>query len=339
MNVASLTFVAHGESPLHTGKRSRVVASSETKRQHSWPRVIVVGPGGVGGYFGGLLARAGASVTMLGRDGAPSAHLKAMAEEGLRLHTLSFDEHVRVKTTTSTGEVANADVVLFCVKTTDTDAAAARIAPYVRPDAIVVDLQNGVDNPERLRRAGLDPIGAVVYVAVAVEKPGEVIHRGRGDLVFGHRERREDVARVRDWFERASVPCRISDDIDRDLWIKLILNSMANATSALTGATYGTLAAFEPTWEVAAGVAREGVAVANAEGHALDENQVIQWGLEVCRGVGAATSSTQQDIARGRATEIDSLNGYIARRGAELQVPTPVNDTLWALVKLREQTE
>ena len=304
-----------------------------------WPRVVVVGPGGVGGYFGGLLARAGASVTMLGRDGAPSVHLRAMAEKGLRLDTVNFDERVSVDTTTSAHEVANAEVVLFCVKTTDTDTAAERIAPHVPPDAIVVDLQNGVDNPERLRRAGLDPIGAVVYVAAAVEKPGVVTHRGRGDLVIGHRERAEDVARIKDWFERAGVPCKISDDIDRDLWVKLILNSMANATSALTGATYGKLAAFEPTWEVAVRVAREGVAVANAEGHELDEDEVIRWGLEVCRGVGAATSSTQQDIARGRTTEIDSLNGYIARRGAALQVTTPVNHTLWALVKLREQTE
>ncbi|MHC4427960.1 MAG: ketopantoate reductase family protein [Planctomycetota bacterium] len=301
-----------------------------------WPRVVVVGPGGVGGYFGAMLARAGAPVTMLGRPGRPSAHLDAMARDGLRLEAKTFDERVSVEASTKVEVVGQADLVLFCVKTTDTDEASRSIAPHVRSGAIVVDLQNGADNPERMRRAGVDPIAAVVYVAAAVERPGEVKHRGRGDLVIGHRERRQDVERVAGWLERAGIPCRISDDVECELWVKLILNSMANAVSALTGATYGRLAEFEPTWKVATDVAREGVAVARAAGHDLEPDDVIRQGLEVCRAVGAATSSTQQAIARGRPTEIDSLNGYITRRGTELGVSTPINRTLWALVKLRE---
>ncbi len=308
-----------------------------TEAALAWPRVVVVGAGAVGAYFGGMLARAGAPVTMLGRPGGGSAHLEAMAREGLRLETLTFDERVRVGTAASPEGVADAGLVLFCVKTLDTDQAARQIAPHLRRDAIVVDLQNGVDNPERLRRVGIDPIPAVVYVAAAIETPGAVKHRGRGDLVIGHRERPGDVARVAGWFERAGVPCRVSADVESELWVKLILNSMANAISALTDASYGTLAAFEPTWQVAVAVAREAVAVAVAEGHALEAEAVIQRGLEVCRAVGAATSSTQQDMARGRPTEIDALNGYIAARGAELGVATPVNQALWALVKLREQ--
>ena len=302
----------------------------------SWPRVAVVGPGGVGAYFGGMLARAGAPVTMLGRQGKRSAHLEAMASDGLRLDTVTFDERVRVETATRPDVVAAAELVLFCVKTVDTDEAAGQIAAHVPDGAIVVDLQNGVDNPERLRRAGIDPIPAVVYVAAAVEAPGVVKHRGRGDLVIGHPGRGKDVERVAAWFARAAVPCRVSDDVEGELWFKLILNSMANAISALTGATYGRLAEFEPTWEVAHDVAREGVAVARAAGHDLELESVIRRGFEVAQSVGAATSSTQQDIARGRPTEIDALNGHIARRGAELDVPTPVNRALWALVKLQE---
>jgi 2-dehydropantoate 2-reductase len=140
---------------------------------------------------------------------------------------------------------------------------------------------------------------------------------------------------VATWFRRAGVPCRVVDDIERELWVKLLLNSMANAISALTGATYGRLADFEPTWEVALEVAREGVAVARRAGHDLSLEEVERRGLEVCRAVGAATSSTEQDIARNRPTEIDSLNGYIVQRGGELGVATPVNHVLWALVKLR----
>ena len=303
----------------------------------SWPRVVVVGPGGVGAYFGGMLARAGAPVTMLGRPGSQSAHLVAMARNGLRLETLTFDERVSVTTATSADAVAAAELVLFCVKTPDTDEAARLIAPHVSDRTVVVDLQNGVDNPERMRHAGIDPIVAVVYVAAAVETPGAVKHRGRGDLVIGHRSRPSEVARVAAWFARAGVSCQISDDVEHELWFKLILNSMTNAVSALTGASYGALAAFEPTWQLALDVAREGIAVARAAGHRFEQETILERGLEVCRAVGAATSSTQQDIARGRPTEIDALNGFIARRGTDLEIETPINRMLWALVKLREQ--
>ena len=303
----------------------------------SWPRVVVVGPGGVGTYFGGMLARAGAPVTMLGRSGGQSAHLVAMARNGLRLETLTFDERVPVDTATCADVVATADLVLFSVKTPDTDEAARMIAPHVSNRAVVVDLQNGVDNPARMRHAGIDPIVAVVYVAAAIETPGAVKHRGRGDLVIGHRSRASEVERVAAWFVRAGVSCQVSEDVERELWFKLILNSMTNAVSALTGASYGALAAFESTWQVACDVAREGIAVARAAGHDFDQETMIARGLEVCRAVGAATSSTQQDIARGRPTEIDAFNGFIARRGTELEIETPINRVLWALVKLREQ--
>lgn len=301
-------------------------------------RVAVVGPGGVGCYFGGLLARAGARVTMIGRPGGASEHLNVMARDGLRLETLAFDERVRVATSTDPAAVAGAQLVLFCVKTVDTDDAARDIAPHVGRDEIVLDLQNGVDNPERLRRAGIDPFPAVVYVAAAVERPGAVKHRGRGDLVIGHAERAGDLRRVEAWLTHAGIGCVVSEDVERELWVKLILNSMANATSALTAATYGALAEYEPTWRLAVEVAREGVAAARSQGHDLEEDELVARGLAICRAVAAATSSTEQDVARGRPTEIDALNGFIARTGERAGVPTPVNHALWALVKLRERT-
>jgi 2-dehydropantoate 2-reductase len=302
------------------------------------PRVAVVGPGAVGSYFGGMLARGGARVTMIGRSGG-GAHLAAMAREGLRLATRTFDARVRVETSVDPHAVARADLVLFCVKAVDTDAAARGIAPHVARDSVVLDLQNGVDNPARLRRAGIDPIPAVVYVAAAVEQPGVVIHRGRGDLVIGHCGRAADLERVARWLASAGIGCVVSDDVERELWIKLIANSMANATSALTGATYGALVEHAPTWRLAIEVAREGAAVARTEGHALDPDELVARSLAICRAVAGATSSTQQDLARGRPTEIDALNGYLARAGAERGIPVPVNQALSALVKLRERTD
>lgn len=303
----------------------------------TWPQVAVVGAGAVGGFFGAKLAEAGARVTLVGRPGPRSEHLETIAQNGLCVDSGNSRICPRVEVAAGVEAVAAADLVLFGVKTLDTEQATRQIAPHLKAGAIVVSLQNGVDNAERMLAAGVDAIPAVVFVAAAIEEPGRIRHRGRGDLVIGHAGRAEDVRRVSAWFEGAGVRCRISDDVEGELWTKLCLNSMGNAISAVTGASYQRIADHEPTWEVALQILREAVAVAHAAGIELDEAVVARQGLSVMRAVGDATSSTQQDLARGRRTEIDSLNGYLARRGSELGVPTPVNRAMWALVKLIEE--
>ena len=133
----------------------------------SHPNVVVIGPGAVGGYFGGKLALAGAPLTLVGRPGARSAHLEALARDGLRIDALEFDERVPVEVSDSVQAVSRADLVLFAVKTLDTVEATRSIAPHLSPDAIVVSLQNGVDNVARMATAGVDALPAVVYIAVA----------------------------------------------------------------------------------------------------------------------------------------------------------------------------
>ncbi len=302
-----------------------------------WPRVAVVGPGAVGSYFGGMLARAGAPVTFVGRPGSTSPHLESIRERGLIFDGVEVKETIRVEVAEASAALSAAELVLFCVKTLDTESAAEGIRPHLAASAAVVSLQNGVDNVERMKAAGVDAVPAVVIVAAAIDTPGTIRHRGRGDLTIGDPDRPEDVRRIADLFERAGVPCRVSDRIRHELWFKLIINSMGNSISALARASYRQVAEFEPTWRIALAVAREGVAVAAAEGIELDADEVIARGSAIIEGVGEATSSTEQDIAHGRRTEIDSLNGYIARRGAELGIATPANETLWALVKLRER--
>ncbi len=301
-----------------------------------WPRVAVMGAGAVGSYFGGMLARAGAPVTLIGRR----AHVEAIAREGLFLDSIRFQERVAVAGSTEPHAAREAGLVLFCVKTVDTEQAARALAPHLAPGAIVVSLQNGVDNVERIRAAaGVEALPAVVYVAAAITAPGRVKHAGRGDLVIGHPRRagREELERVTQWFERAGVPCRIAENIEGELWTKLIMNCAGNAVTALGRASYGQAAQNELTRQVMMEVAREAVAVAGAAGVALPPMDPATAGLKLARDLGQATSSTAQDVARGKRTEIDALNGYIARRGAELGVPTPVNHTLYALVKLLEE--
>lgn len=301
------------------------------------PRVAVVGPGAVGCYFGAKLAQAGSAVTLLGRPGPPSPHLQAIAEGGVWIQHVDSRENVALAVAGDVDEISNAELVLFCVKTPDTEQAACRIAPHLAPQTLVVSLQNGVDNAERMRAVGVEALSAVVFVGAAIETPGVVIHRGRGDLIVGGAGRDEDARRFASWCEAADIPCPVATDIRRELWLKLTLNSMANASSALTHATYGQLKAFEPTWRVALDVAREAVALAAAEGVALELDFVLESARTVIDSVSRATASTEQDLVRGRPTEIDALNGYIARRGEALGIATPVNHALFALVKLIDE--
>ncbi len=301
-----------------------------------WPRVAVVGAGAVGGYFGGMLARAGAPVVMIGRP----TFVEAAKKNGLFLDTLQFRETVRVEASTDLDAVRGADVVLFCVKTIDTAATARALAPLMSSPATLVSLQNGVDNTEKIRDAGIDALSAVVYVAAAVPEPARVKHVGRGDLLVGPRNARaEKLAAL---FERAGVPCRISDNIDGELWTKLIWNCALNAISALGRARYGQIAASEDARKVVENVVDEVLAVAGAARIHLPSVEDLKAGLagalKIATQMSSAISSTGQDLSRGKRTEIDSLNGYIARRGAELGVPTPVNHALYTLVKLAEES-
>jgi 2-dehydropantoate 2-reductase len=307
--------------------------------QSDWPQVAVIGAGAVGCYFGGMLARAGARVTFAGRPGTPSAHLDALARDGLRFDSVNFREQVKLRVAGLEEAVRAANVVLLCVKTLDTESAARQIAPHLPSGATVVSLQNGVDNAERIRAAaGFEALASVVYVAASLPAPGHLRHAGRGDLILGHPTRRAEVQRVAEMFTRAGVPCRISENLEGDLWVKLIMNCAGNAISALARTTYGRIVSHEPAMQVVINVIDEAVTVARTAGIALPPTDLTAAGLKLLASdLKNATSSTAQDIAAGRRTEIASLNGYIVARGAALGIPTPVNHTLFALVKLLEE--
>jgi len=295
----------------------------------------VVGAGAVGGYFGGMLARAGAPVVMVGRP----AFVEAVKKNGLFLDTVQFQESVCVEASTEINSIRAAEIVLFCVKTTDNAATARAIAPLLASGALVVSLQNGVDNVEQIRAAaGIEALPAVVYVAASVPEPGRVKHVGRGDLVIGPRNSKTE--RFAGLFERAHVPCRISENIVGELWTKLTWNCALNAISALGKAKYGQIAASEDARKAVENIVKELLAVAHAANIQLpgleDFTAAMSGALKVAAQMSGAFSSTAQDLNRGKLTEIDSLNGYIARRAAELGVPAPLNQALYTLVKLAE---
>lgn len=307
----------------------------------------VVGAGAVGGYFGAMLARTGHPVTLIGRQ----AHVQAIEADGLQLQMNGKVEAVRTAATTDLGAVRGADLVLFCVKSTDTEAVAREIAPLLKPGALVLSLQNGVDNAATIaRHVRQMVVPAVVYVATAMPAAGVVSHHGRGDLVIGPlragdgaradaatdaavMERLEQVVAL---FASASVPVVISTDVVGELWSKLLVNCAYNAISAVSQLPYGCMVALPEIRQTMDAVVREVVAVAQADGQRLTVDAANAAVQRIAAAMPAQMSSTAQDLARSKPSEIDHLNGFVVRRGAELGVPTPVNQVLHALVKLIE---
>ena len=293
-------------------------------------KVAVMGAGAVGCYYGGMLARAGHEVVLIGRP----SHVEAIGRDGLRMETRTFDEHVRLAASTDAGAVQGARLVLFCVKSTDTESAGAAIAPHLAPDAVVLTLQNGVDNADRLRGvlSSHEVAATVVYVATEMAGPGHLRHHGRGELVMAPCSTGDEVARL---MREAGIPTELSDNVTGALWSKLILNCAYNAISAITQLPYGKMVQGEGVDRVMADVVGECMAVAQAEGVRLP-GDVVEGVHRIVQAMPTQYSSTAQDLARGKRSEIDYLNGLVVRRGKALGVATPVNRVLHALVKLLE---
>ncbi|KON80677.1 2-dehydropantoate 2-reductase [Azoarcus sp. PA01] len=291
--------------------------------------IAVMGAGAVGCYYGGMLARAGHDVVLIGR----AAHVEAVQRDGLFLDTQTFQAHVPMRASTDAAAVRGAQLVLCCVKSTDTADAAAQMAPHLAPDAILLSLQNGVDNASRLQALlGREVAPAVVYVATEMVAPGHVRHHGRGELVIGPSAASEALAKL---FAEAGVPVQISDNVMGALWAKLILNCAYNALSAITQLPYGRLVHGVGVEDVMRDVVRECLAVAHAEGVKPpgDPWDAVQ---QIARTMPTQFSSTAQDLARGKRSEIDHLNGYVLRKGEACGIATPVNRVLHSLVKLLE---
>lgn len=292
-------------------------------------KIAVMGAGAVGCYYGAMLARAGHDVVLIGR----AALAQAVRDNNGLILEMAGDRHViGVTASDDPADIAGAGMILFCVKSGDTEAAGGQIAPHLGSDTLLLSLQNGVSNPERLQAVtGHAVIPAVVYVAAAMAGPGVVRHQGRGDLAIGG-PGSDAAAGI---LNAAGVETVVSPDITAAQWEKLILNCAYNALSAVANMPYGALVAQQGIPDLLEDIVAECRAVAGAAGVTLPETL-----LDNVRKIAAAMpgqySSTAQDLQRGKLTEIDFLNGEIFAKGRELGVATPINKTLTLLVKLAE---
>ena len=297
-------------------------------------KVAVLGAGAVGCYYGGMLARAGNEVVLIGRP----LHVDAVRRVGLLLDTQSFQQRLVLAASTDAAAVAGAQLVLCCVKATDNARAAADMAPYLAPGALLLSLQNGVDNAPRLQALlGREVAAAVVYVAAQMAGPGHVKHHGRGELVIGPFGASLAVsAELAALFAAAGVPARISSAVVGELWAKLIVNCAYNALSAITQLPYGRLVQGEGVDGLLRDVVDECLAVARGAGVEVPGDS---WAAveRIAQTMPTQLSSTAQDLARGKRSEIDHLNGYVLRQGEALGIATPVNRALHTLVRLLEE--
>lgn len=293
-------------------------------------KIGIMGAGAVGCFYGGMLARAGHKVVLIGRP----LHVEAIARDGLDMEMQTFHERVRVAAaTTDAAALRGADVVLCCVKSGDSAQAAAEMAPHLGPGTLLFSLQNGVDNAERLSAAlGRPVLPAVVYVATEMAGPGHLRHHGRGELVISPAS---GAHAFQEACNASGIPVSVSDNVIGALWAKLVVNCAFNGLSAITQLPYGRIIQGENVLPMLHDIVDECVAVASAAGITIAGDAWANTEAIACT-MATQKSSTSFDLARGRHTEIDYINGHVVARGAALGVPTPVNRSIHAIVRLME---
>lgn len=302
-------------------------------------RIAIVGVGGVGGYFGGQLARAGVDTIFIARG----ATLQALRSRGLRVDSISGDFTLpKVNATDDPSSIGPVDAVIFATKAWQIPEAAENAKPLVAEKTIVVPLENGMEAPDQLagvfgRRHVLGGLCGIVSFIVA---PGHIRHPAIEPFVmFGELDnsRTERVEQLRQTFEQAGVKADIPEDIHRSMWSKFLFIAPMSAIGALARVPIGTWRSIPETREIAVRALREMVAVAAARGIDLGADAVDRTLARYDGMAPESTSSLQRDIMEGKPSELEAQAGAIVRLGREAGVATPVCETLYALLLPQER--
>jgi 2-dehydropantoate 2-reductase len=297
-------------------------------------RIVVMGSGGTGGYFGAKLARAGEDVTFVARG----AHLTALRSNGLRIKSAVEGEWtVRAPAVERLDGLPPADLVLFCVKSFDTEEAAALIRPVVGPETGVLSIQNGVDNEEKLGRAlgAGHVLGGAVRVFATIEAPGVITHTFGGHLIFGEMDGRLSE-RARAFLascQKAGIPAELVTDVERALWDKYVFLTTHAGMTALTRCPAGVLRAVPEVRELYWRIVTEIVTIGRAAGAPVDES-LLEQGMKFLDGVAPnAYSSLHHDLTQGKRLELDALHGHAVRLAERHAVPAPTVFAVYAALR------
>ena len=300
-------------------------------------KVAVMGAGAIGGYFGGMLARAGHDVTLIARG----EHLRAILQDGLQMRTEAGDFSVQCRATQNPAEVGTVDLALLTTKTYHNVDSIPAMAPMIGSETAVLSLQNGIDSylpvaerfPDAIVLPGAAYIEASRLGPGAVRQAGAVVRivtGGMRDSDLGHGRRAAAICAA---FRDAGVPAEASDDIDVTLWSKfLFIATMAGVTSLAREFLEELLP--RPEWrKIVEGCMREIEDTGRASGVDL-ASDIVASTLEYMESSrGAMRASMHADLVAGRPLELEALNGAVVRAGERAGSPTPINDVIYAALK------
>ncbi len=297
-------------------------------------KIAVVGAGAMGSLFGGLLAAAGEEVTLVD---IWEEHVEAINNRGLRIEKDSTRQIIEVKATTDHSKVGFVDLIILFVKSYDTHDAIVDANLIVSEDTVVLSLQNGLGNIEKISElVGKDKvIPGTTAQGCTLVGPGEIKHAGYGLTIIGELDGRisERIIKIKDTFNRAGIMTELSDKIKVALWSKVLVNIAINPITALTGLRNGELLDHPEIMKIMRKAVEEAILVAETLNIDLDSDDHIGYVYEVARATYSNRSSMLQDIYKGKRTEIDALNGVIVASARRIGLPVPVNETLTAIVK------
>ncbi len=295
-------------------------------------KIAIMGTGGVGGYYGGLLAQQGHDVTFIARG----EHLKAIQENGLQVKSVHGDFLVKqAQATDDPSQIGPVDLVLFCTKTYSIDHAAQQIKPIVGAQTTVLPLENGIDAADRIREVvGMEHlIGGVTWISSAVEAPGVIkqISQFRR-VVIGELDGQltDRVQAIHKAFEETGITAELSEHILKIMWTKFVFIAAVSGLGSLTRLPMGEYRAVPETRELMTDLMREVEAVARAQGVELDPD-VVKKSLDFTDNAPAHMKpSMQLDVEAGQRSELEAMVGVIGRKGRERGLPTPVADMVYA---------
>lgn len=295
---------------------------------NSNPKIMVMGAGAVGSLIGGFLADSGYDVTLVGRP----SHVNSINENGLKITGVT-NKIIKVKATTNP---ICADLVLLTTKSYDTKEATKQISNALGSETTVLSLQNGLGNLEVI--SGIisekNVMGGIAFMGSIFVEAGHIKHTGIGRIVIGELDGNisDRIKAIVGIFQKAKIPVEITEDIKSQIWDKLIVNVGINAPAALARIRNGQIIEYKETKWVMEEAICEAILVANKIGMKISDN-LVEKTIEVAKKTARNKCSMLQDFERGKTTEIDAINGAIVELGKKHGVKTPVNQTLFSLVK------
>jgi 2-dehydropantoate 2-reductase len=293
-------------------------------------KIVIIGAGGVGGYFGGKLAQAGFDVTFVVRG----EHFSAIKKNGLQIKSIKGDFTVHPKVTDDIQTVNDPELIILGVKSWQVIDVAKNLPSIISKNTLVLPLQNGADNADKLLSVlnEVNVLAGLSKIVSKIEAPGIIRHFAfEPEIIFGeiNNELTVRVKTIKNVFDKAGFKNRISDNIQLDIWRKFLFIVSVSGIASLTRVVFGEIREDKALRKIIYQTAFEIMTIANAKGISLSKSDIENAMQAIDNTDFQTTASMQRDIMENRPSELDNFNGYIVRQGKELQIETPINDFIY----------